>query len=415
MRCPHCGLVQIDAPLCRRCGKTQARPAMAARQRTRADRVRRLVRGATALVLFAGFAAFAWWWFRASAPPRPTPEASSVPTVHGAPRAAAASAAPSTAEIGVAPLVAATTATPGTPATCPLLSVASPYAPSRAPVPRDWLVGAEGFEALGVEQRRGHAPGLVYFYTDWCPYCRRLDRELLQSSDVERFFGNEVVRVRINPELGSAEREVANRFGITGYPRLFLLLEGENVGALSPYEPDTEQARLLAPDAFIRVIEEHVSRWVETRLTRAADSRRRRDRAEAQAVLDTLAEVRPKDTRIYVQRGLVRADRGDLPGALEDLRRASDLAPEDVGPFDALHEILGRDSRWDEAVACWSLLLERVPANGQARFGRGAAYSQKGDREHALEDLREACRLGEAQACEAVRRAGDETQRAGGS
>jgi thiol:disulfide interchange protein len=68
---------------------------------------------------------------------------------------------------------------------------------------------------------------LVYFYTDWCPYCRRLDRDLLTRVKVEstiKFF----VKIKINPEKGRAENLLKTSYGVTGYPSLFVHRPGSD-------------------------------------------------------------------------------------------------------------------------------------------------------------------------------------------
>jgi len=67
----------------------------------------------------------------------------------------------------------------------------------------------------------GDKPVLVYFYTDWCPYCREFDDQLVAAPEVDTYL-REIVAVRINPELGAAEAELARRYGINGFPALYV-------------------------------------------------------------------------------------------------------------------------------------------------------------------------------------------------
>ena len=84
-----------------------------------------------------------------------------------------------------------------------------------------WHEGAKGFQKAMQEAEADGLPVAVYFYTDWCPYCRQLDNELLvKPAVVEHFKG--VAKVRINPEKGQAERQIANQYKVTGYPSFFM-------------------------------------------------------------------------------------------------------------------------------------------------------------------------------------------------
>ncbi len=89
-----------------------------------------------------------------------------------------------------------------------------------------WLEGAEGYRS-GVETAKETGrPVLLYFYTDWCPYCRQLDRDLLSTVEVQLEIG-EMIAVRVNPETGTDEQALASQFGIPGYPALFVRSDGE--------------------------------------------------------------------------------------------------------------------------------------------------------------------------------------------
>ena len=71
-----------------------------------------------------------------------------------------------------------------------------------------WLNGADGFEQA-IERRRGTTDVmLLYFYTDWCPYCRQLSNEILASPPMQQYVEH-VIAVRINPERGAREEKEA--------------------------------------------------------------------------------------------------------------------------------------------------------------------------------------------------------------
>lgn len=84
-----------------------------------------------------------------------------------------------------------------------------------------WLQGASGMlnaiDRIGSEKK----PMAVYFYTDWCPYCRQFENELLSAPEVQSYF-RDLVCVRINPEAGPEEAEMARLYGVSGYPAFFV-------------------------------------------------------------------------------------------------------------------------------------------------------------------------------------------------
>src|SRR5215831_3844584 len=64
-----------------------------------------------------------------------------------------------------------------------------------------WYEGSDGYEAADGLRRAQHSAIIVYFYTDWCPYCKKLDRDLLPTPEMSEFLRS-VIKVRINPEKG---------------------------------------------------------------------------------------------------------------------------------------------------------------------------------------------------------------------
>jgi thiol-disulfide isomerase/thioredoxin/outer membrane lipoprotein-sorting protein len=85
-----------------------------------------------------------------------------------------------------------------------------------------WLNGASGYARALELQRELKVPLIVYFYADWCPFCRRLDSEYLPSAPVQQYLRG-VVKVRINPENGPAEDAIAQQYGVTGYPTFLVM------------------------------------------------------------------------------------------------------------------------------------------------------------------------------------------------
>ena len=130
--------------------------------------------------------------------------------------------------------------------------------PSVAAAPEDefvesykWLEGASGY---GEAQRLAKASGrpvVVYFYTDWCHYCRELERELLETPHVKAYLRG-LVKVRVNPEAGPAEDAVGQRHGVAAYPAFFI--GSPRTGSFVPVRRhvtrDGEQ-RLMTPAEFV--------------------------------------------------------------------------------------------------------------------------------------------------------------------
>ena len=99
----------------------------------------------------------------------------------------------------------------------------------------NWLSGADGFERA-MDRRQGTSDAmLLYFYTDWCPHCRRFNQDIAASPDMQEYVRH-AIAVRINPETGTREQALAKRYGVTGYPTLLVLPPGtEHTEKMSAY------------------------------------------------------------------------------------------------------------------------------------------------------------------------------------
>lgn len=82
-------------------------------------------------------------------------------------------------------------------------------------------------------------PVVVDVYTDWCRWCRQMDREVYGRADIARYLDEKFVTIRLNAE--SAEpvayrgrnltaRSLALSFDVSGYPTtIFLTSDGDHL------------------------------------------------------------------------------------------------------------------------------------------------------------------------------------------
>jgi thiol-disulfide isomerase/thioredoxin len=90
--------------------------------------------------------------------------------------------------------------------------------------PGKWLVGAAGFDTAMKAHKASGRPVLVYVYTDWCPYCRKFNTQVLPDERVQACIAK-FAAVALNPDSGADELATAEKLRITGYPTVLALTD----------------------------------------------------------------------------------------------------------------------------------------------------------------------------------------------
>jgi thiol-disulfide isomerase/thioredoxin len=241
--CPRCSLEQSQAAECINCGVVFAkvgreplpRPvgATAVASRSRSSLIGGLLLAALAIAAALLFIP------RSSSPP---PSTAAAPPEVDEPAPASNEEAPSEASAVEAAVV------DDEPSPEPLPKERRP-----ARFPTVWYEGATGYQKAMREAREDGTPVAVYFYTDWCGYCRQLDEGLLSTPRVQEPF-RYLVKVKINPEKGQAERALADEYEVGGYPSFFILdsADGE-ARKVGGQVREGEGWRLRTPEEFVEV------------------------------------------------------------------------------------------------------------------------------------------------------------------
>lgn len=76
-------------------------------------------------------------------------------------------------------------------------------------------------------------PIMIDVYTDWCTWCKELDKNTYTHKEVID-VAKKMISVKLNPETSEEGAEIAQRYGVNGFPTiLFISADGfvlENVG-----------------------------------------------------------------------------------------------------------------------------------------------------------------------------------------
>jgi len=115
----------------------------------------------------------------------------------------------------------------------------------------EWRGWNEGLQHARASQR----PIIVDVYTDWCGWCRRMDRDVYGKSEITDYLRKRYVTIKLNAEASDAaayegrkttSQGIAQRFRVSGYPTtVFLRSTGEHMANVPGYVPADKFLLLL--------------------------------------------------------------------------------------------------------------------------------------------------------------------------
>lgn len=115
-----------------------------------------------------------------------------------------------------------------------------------------WVKYDEGLRMAAEENK----PIFVDFYTNWCGYCKKMDRETFSDAEVASYMREKFVTVKVNAESNEtvavsdeslSEKQVSRSFGVRGYPTYwFLKASGEKIDNVRGYRP---------PESFLTILQ----------------------------------------------------------------------------------------------------------------------------------------------------------------
>jgi len=88
---------------------------------------------------------------------------------------------------------------------------------------------------------------MVDVYTDWCGWCKKLDKDVYANPDVQAKLTKDFVALKINPEKSQKSLQLAQKFGTHGYPHIvFLDASGKKISEVIGYVPADKFSQKLA-------------------------------------------------------------------------------------------------------------------------------------------------------------------------
>ena len=205
-------------------------------------------------------------------------------------------------------------------------------------------------------------------------------------------------RLGVDPDssIGRAQEAMARREFARAVPDLLRFLEALPDHAIARYFLGTCYYNTGKPKQAIEQFElalaaDDTIPEAHHLLASLLAERGRRD--EALEHMRRALELRPDDARLQGQIGLALAQLGDLAGGIAGLARAAELEPHDVGALHNLGTALMRDGQWAAAAERFREALRLEPGSADSHYNLGTALEHFGKREAALEHYRRAAEI----------------------
>ncbi len=155
------------------------------------------------------------------------------------------------------------------------------------------IAWSKDFAAAQSEAEKSGKLIMVDFYTDWCGWCKRLDKDTYSNEKVVE-FSKKIVSVKVNAEKEGVE--LAKKYEVRGFPTiLFLTAGGEQIGRMGGYNP---------PEPFLEIAERF--QWAHAELPKVTAA----------------LKSNPGDPEANAKLAYIRALRGEQKPAEEALAKA---------------------------------------------------------------------------------------------
>jgi len=142
-----------------------------------------------------------------------------------------------------------------------LWPASSPAAEPRADL--RWFSWNQGIAEASASKR----PILIDVYTDWCGWCKRMDRDVYSRNDVRGYLNRYFVLIKLDAESADeadyggrtlTSRALAQQLRVSGYPTtVFLRTNGEHIASVPGYIP-ADRFKLMLQ----YIGEDHIGRGV---------------------------------------------------------------------------------------------------------------------------------------------------------
>ncbi|MFO8111706.1 MAG: DUF255 domain-containing protein [Desulfosalsimonadaceae bacterium] len=103
----------------------------------------------------------------------------------------------------------------------------------------NWYSYKDGIEKM----QSGEKTGFLYFYTEWCTFCEKMDKETFSMKSISDYLNDNFIPIRVNAE---EQRGLAREYGANQYPsNLFLSPDAEVIAGRPGFIPEEQMIGIL--------------------------------------------------------------------------------------------------------------------------------------------------------------------------
>ena len=112
---------------------------------------------------------------------------------------------------------------------CAWICAAAPLHADNANI--EWNSYSAGMKKIANENKKG----FIHFYTDWCTYCKMMNRKTFSNDAVAAYLNQKFIPIRVN---GDEQKSVTSDYGVNGFPSNWFVGEDQsNIGSRPGFIP----------------------------------------------------------------------------------------------------------------------------------------------------------------------------------
>ncbi|MFP4452501.1 MAG: thioredoxin family protein [Desulfobacterales bacterium] len=102
-----------------------------------------------------------------------------------------------------------------------------------------WYSYEEGIEKIKKSDRQGY----LHFYTDWCGYCKKMEKETFSDGDVISDLNEDFVSIKVNADK---KPKIARQYGANQFPfNWFISKKNDPIGNQPGFIPPAMMVHIL--------------------------------------------------------------------------------------------------------------------------------------------------------------------------